>query len=132
MAEATLEQDIERIARGEHPNPFGVLGLHRVRFVQSDSLALRAFVPWATRLEVLRDDNGETAEMSRVHDAGFFEAVFPPGEPFRYRLRADGQGGTREFHDPYSFPTTFTDLDLHLLGEGTDLELYRKLGAHMR
>ena len=133
MAEATLEKDIERIVRGEHPNPFGVLGLHRVRFVQSDSLALRAFVPWAMRLEVLRDDNGETVEMKRAHDAGFFEAVLPPGEPFLYRLRAtDGQGGTREFHDPYSFPTTFSDLDLHLLGEGTDLELYRKLGAHLR
>ena len=101
MAEATLEQDIERIVRGDHPNPFGVLGLHRVRFVQSDSLGLRAFVPWAARLEAVRDDGGETMELSRVHDAGFFEAMLPAGEPFRYRLRAsDGQGGTHEFHDP--------------------------------
>ena len=32
--------------------------------------------------------------------------------------------------DAYRFPPILTDLDLHLLGEGTHLELYDKLGAH--
>ena len=32
--------------------------------------------------------------------------------------------------DAYRFPPILSDLDLHLLGEGTHLELYDKLGAH--
>ena len=32
--------------------------------------------------------------------------------------------------DAYRFPPILSDLDLHLLGEGTHLELYNKLGAH--
>jgi 1,4-alpha-glucan branching enzyme len=69
--------------------------------------------------------------VQRVHEAGFFEAVFPERDAFRYRLRAvDASGATHEFHDPYSFPTTLGELDLHLLGEGKDLRMYDKLGAH--
>ena len=32
--------------------------------------------------------------------------------------------------DPYRFPPILSDFDLYLLGEGTHLELYDKLGAH--
>ena len=32
--------------------------------------------------------------------------------------------------DAYRFPPVLTDFDLYLLGEGTHLELYDKLGAH--
>ena len=37
-----------------------------------------------------------------------------------------------EMEDAYRFPPILTDLDLYLLGEGTHLELYHKLGAHLR
>ena len=131
MAQATLERDIERIIDGDHSNPFGVLGLHRVRLVRGDALALRAFVPWATQVEAIDLDNGGALPLERVHGAGFFEGVRDAQQPFRYRLRAtDASGSTRELYDPYSFPSTLGELDLHLLGEGTDLLLYEKLGAH--
>jgi 1,4-alpha-glucan branching enzyme len=130
MAEATLDQDIERIVRGEHPNPFGVLGLHRVRLVRGDRLVLRAFLPWATEAEVV-GRNGEAVPMQRVHEAGFFEALIRDAERFEYTLRVrDGGEESHEFQDPYAFGSTFGDLDLHLMGEGTDLRLHRKLGAH--
>jgi 1,4-alpha-glucan branching enzyme len=35
-----------------------------------------------------------------------------------------------EMEDPYRFPPILSDLDLYLLGEGTHLNLYDKLGAH--
>ena len=35
-----------------------------------------------------------------------------------------------ELEDPYRFPPVLSDLDLYLLGEGTHLQLYDKLGAH--
>ena len=37
-----------------------------------------------------------------------------------------------EVEDPYRFPPILSDVDLHLMGEGTHLELYNKLGAHPR
>ena len=50
--------------------------------------------------------------------------------PDRYRLRAaDAEGTEWELEDPYAFPSSLSDLDLYLLGEGTDQQLYDKLGA---
>ena len=40
--------------------------------------------------------------------------------------------GTFTIDDPYSFPPTLGELDLHLIGEGRHEELYEKLGAHVR
>ncbi len=35
-----------------------------------------------------------------------------------------------EIEDPYRFPEILADVDLYLLGEGTHMHLYEKLGAH--
>ena len=35
-----------------------------------------------------------------------------------------------ELEDPYRFPPVLSDFDLYLLGEGTHLRIYDKLGAH--
>ena len=52
--------------------------------------------------------------------------------PLRYRLEVDyGEGGSFTLDDPYRFPPTLGDLDLHLIGEGRHEELYEKLGAHV-
>ena len=42
-----------------------------------------------------------------------------------------GEGGSFTLDDPYRFPPTIGDLDLHLMGEGRHEELYEKLGAHV-
>jgi 1,4-alpha-glucan branching enzyme len=131
MAEATREHDIEEIVRAQHPNAFGVLGMHRVSLVRGWVNVVRAFVPWARELTVVPQNGEPPAEMRRVHSEGFFEAIFPDGERFRYRLLArDSEGNGHEFWDPFTFGSSIGELDLYLLGEGTDLEMYRKLGAH--
>ena len=48
----------------------------------------------------------------------------------RYRLRARYGDSVVELEDPYRFPPVLSDFDLYLLGEGTHLRLYDKLGAH--
>src|SRR5215813_5879305 len=35
-----------------------------------------------------------------------------------------------ELEDPYRFPPILSEFDLYLLGEGTHVHLYEKLGAH--
>ena len=47
-----------------------------------------------------------------------------------YRLRARYGERQIEIEDPYRFPPILSDLDLYLLGEGTQVNLYDKLGAH--
>lgn len=64
--------------------------------------------------------------MTRVHDAGVFEAVLP-GEVLDYRVEVDG----RVHDDPYRHPPTLGELDLHLIGEGRHERLWEALGARV-
>ena len=71
--------------------------------------------------------------MDRFHDDGFFELVVPGRtKDFPYRLALENhEGHSWEFVDPYQFGPVLTDFDLHLLGEGTHLRNFEKLGAHL-
>jgi 1,4-alpha-glucan branching enzyme len=70
--------------------------------------------------------------MERIHPDGLFAALMPSRKR-RYKLRVTTHGGdVSEIEDCYRFPTTLGDLDLYLLGEGSDRMIYRKLGSHIR
>jgi 1,4-alpha-glucan branching enzyme len=131
MPPATAQKDIHQIVHGEHSNPFAVLGMHRAHLLEGPTMVVRAFVPDAQRVSVVDDRTGDRIPADRLDDSGFFEARVPEADRFPYRLRAAWSDGAEvEFADPYSFPSTIGELDLHLLAEGRDLQLYRKLGAH--
>src|SRR5437016_3165876 len=65
--------------------------------------------------------------MTKVHDGGVFEATIA-GTALDYRLDVDG----RESDDPYRYPPTLGDMDLHLIGEGRHERLWTVLGAQAR
>jgi 1,4-alpha-glucan branching enzyme len=124
---------VRALVTGEHGDPFAVLGPH----AEADGgLVIRAFLPDARGVQVIPREGGDAIPMRRAHADGFWEGQVPAPkrtEPasFVYRLRVtDGAGRTAEVEDPYRFPPSLTDLDLHLLGEGTHYRLYDKLGAH--
>ncbi len=120
------DEDVGRIAAGSHGDPFAVLGLHIVE----GGAVIRAFVPGAGRVEVVRPEI--LTDVPLVHRSqGFFEG-FVPGEKsrFSYRLRASNTEATWEFDDPYSFGPVLGPLDDYLLVEGTHRKLYERLGAH--
>jgi 1,4-alpha-glucan branching enzyme len=125
-------RDLAALLAARHHDPFSVLGPHAVERNGETLLAVRAFVPGAVEIEVLPRGGGEPIPAGRIHPAGFFEAVFGPvGEDFRYRLRIHRAGGhVWECEDPYRFGRVLTDFDIHLLGEGTHLRSFEKLGAH--
>ena len=107
---------------GRHPDPFAVLGPQVAREGGTTIAA-----------EVRPEDPGlPPREMYRLHPDGIFEATFPGRAAlFRYRLSVtDAPGSTREIEDPYRFPSTLSDFDRLLLGEGTHYKAYEKLGAH--
>ncbi len=128
-------QEIARLVEARHWDPFSVLGPHVVPLRTGKAVAIRAILPDAARASVvtLRDGEEVRAEMERLHPDGLFEAVFADrDEAFPYRIEIENDEGHRwRQEDPYAFGCVLSDFDIHLLGEGTHLELYRKLGSHL-
>jgi 1,4-alpha-glucan branching enzyme len=121
-------EELARIAAVDHPDPHSVLGPH----LEEGGLVIRAFRPDALEVRVLRDD-GAPVMMTRTEALDVFEAHFPSArQAFRYRLEVRYAEVTQTLLDPYAFPPTLGALDLHLAAEGTHLEIYRQLGAHVR
>ena len=86
------------------------------------------FLPGATRVSV-KDAEGHRRELPRVHDAGLFAGPVASDNP-HYRLCVSFGDKSIELEDAYRFPPVLSDFDVHLLGEGTHLRAYDKLGAH--
>ncbi|MGH7089338.1 MAG: 1,4-alpha-glucan branching enzyme, partial [Stellaceae bacterium] len=129
MPTLNLSAAARSILEAQSGDPFAYLGMH----MAGGRVCVRVFLPWARRLWVLRRDSGEVAgELPRIDPAGLFAG--PVSEPprFRYRLRAEGDYGSVEFDDIYSFPPVLGDIDVHLLGEGRHQAAYNALGAHCR
>ena len=129
--------EVISLCRGEHGNPFAVLGLHAGT---KGRLWLRSLQPGADAVFVIDAESGqELIELTQrkiegLGDAsGFFEAsILGRSEPFDYRLRIVWPGGVQEIEDPYRFSTVLGELDVWLLAEGSHLRPYERLGAHLR
>ena len=120
------------IAGGYHSTPFDILGIHRHTVDGKPAIVIRTLQPQALTVSVLR--GYQAYPMRRVHQDGFFEAVFHnQSEFFHYRLSItlpalDGRRQqTYEIDDPYRYPPVLTDFDLHLLGEGNHSACMRSL-----
>lgn len=111
------------VIEGRHHDPFHYLGPH----VEDNRPVVRVFLPDAQKVTVVQ--GSRETELPRIHHAGLFAGLVPDQSP-HYRLRATYERDEIEIEDPYRFPPILSDFDLHLLGEGNHLELYRKLGAH--
>jgi 1,4-alpha-glucan branching enzyme len=109
------------IIAGRHADPVRYLGPH----TENDETVVRVFLPNARRV-VAVGEHGER-ELARIDDAGLFAGPFD--DPY-YRLRALFDDNEVELEDAYRFSPLLSDYDLYLLGEGTHLRLYEKLGAH--
>ncbi|HWD59224.1 MAG TPA: 1,4-alpha-glucan branching protein GlgB [Stellaceae bacterium] len=122
------DPQIAAIVAARHGDPFAFLGLHEV----GGELVVRAMLPGATAMAVVDAASGLVAGTGELaHPDGFFIARLGRRERLRYRLRARWGEDEHEFYDAYQFPPVLGDLDLYLLSEGTHLDSYRKLGAHV-
>lgn len=66
------EAAIDAIVRGEHGDPFSVLGLKRGQFGAS----LCAFLPGAAAVTAFDPETGVERKLARLHEAGFSVRVF--------------------------------------------------------
>jgi len=115
--------EVSRLLRGELADPHGFLGRHPV----DGGWEVRAFHPAADRA-VLVTDQDETA-MEMEDPRGLFLGYLPGY--VRYRLRFFAGEDWWEVEDPYRFEPTLGDVDLHLIGEGTQKRLWESLGARV-
>ncbi len=118
-----LSPEARAVVEGRHPDPFHYLGLH----VEGDVPVVRVYLPDASDVEVV-DEQGRGSDLRRIHP-GLFVGRLANGS-CRYRVRARFGDQIVELEDPYRFPPVLSDFDIYLLGEGTHMQLYDKLGAH--
>ena len=122
--------ELDQLVHGHHADPHHVLGAHPV----AGGVSIRAWRPGADAITVVGsgEDGLDAVALERVHPAGIFEAVLAgTALPVRYELEVRyPDGNSFRLRDPYAYPPTLGELDLHLVGEGRHRELYQRLGAH--
>ncbi|MGW4498559.1 1,4-alpha-glucan branching protein GlgB [Micromonospora sp. NPDC004336] len=111
---------MDELITGATHDPHAVLGAHPA----DGRTIVRTLRRGAADVALLV--GGERHPMRRAHDAGVFEATVP-GEVLDYRIEVDG----RPHDDPYRYPPTLGELDLHLIGEGRHERLWEALGARV-
>ncbi len=129
-SQTTLDpSEINHLVSLKHADPHRILGPH----LSDDGVIIRAFRPEAESVEVVVGKK-LPQPMTKTHAAGLFEILLRDlTEIPSYRFKVhqlDGQVVT--IRDPYSFPPTLGELDLHLFAEGRHEAIYEKLGAHVR
>ena len=128
MTISGLDHDIGALLAAEHLDPFAFLGMHRT----ADGIVVRAFIPDAQFVEVIqRGRRRVVAMLTNIEGSGVFIGRVTAEKPFSYRLRVTSGGRSYEIDDPYACPPVLGELDVHLLAEGTHLNAWKKLGAHV-
>jgi 1,4-alpha-glucan branching enzyme len=126
------DEDVAALESASHPDPFGVLGLHRAPPPGPGGMVLRAFVPGAETLTAIDEAGAPIAHLTRRATSSLFEALLPARTArFTYRLHATRAAARWTFRDAYAFGPVLGPLDEHLLVEGKHKRLYERLGAHV-
>lgn len=125
------DPDAAALCEARHADPFSVLGMH------ADAQGqwwVRALLPGAAQVHVHDTLSGRAVAtlQERSPHSGLFEAPIPRRRrAFDYRLRVQWSSGDQGlWGDPYRYGPLISDLDLHLLSEGTHERPYQVLGAH--
>jgi 1,4-alpha-glucan branching enzyme len=123
--QALVREEADALACARHGDPFKVLGPQET----ADGRIIRAFLPGATAVEVLRrKDRVRIGTLTKSEPDGLFEG--PVSDRAPYLLQITWPGAVQETEDPYSFGPALGDLDLHLFNEGRHFELAKALGAN--
>ena len=124
-----LDPTFAALIEGRNRDPFAVLGPHR----DDKGVVIRAFQPAARSIDVVM--SGELVPMTRIDPSGLYEVRLKPdptkADSTDYRLHITfSSDHALDVDDPFRYGRVLTDFDLHLLGEGTQLRAFEKLGAH--
>ncbi|GAA3794863.1 1,4-alpha-glucan branching protein GlgB [Streptomyces phyllanthi] len=124
---ALAPTDLERLVTGEICDPHALLGAHP----DDDGVTLRVLRPLADAVRVT-DPAGGLLLSLRHEGGGVFTGRLPDRTVPDYRISVSYGEQTHEYDDPYRFPPTLGELDLHLVREGRHERLWQVLGANVR
>src|SRR5262249_11204055 len=122
--------ELERLLELRHPDPHSILGAHPT----DNGAVIRAYRPGALQINLLVDQEPPREMLARP-EPGMFEVSINENRPevFRHRLEVHYPGGdVVNIRQPYTFPPTLGELDLHLWAEQTHERIWDKLGAHVK
>ncbi len=121
---------LEALLMGTHVDPFALLGIHE----GPGGAFARAVLPGAETAEAHSLSGQLLGALTQIDPRGLFEGVVASlvggtRQPVKYRCTAGGQHWW--VTDAYSFGPVLGPTDDFLMGEGTHLRLFDKLGAHL-
>ena len=118
---------IEAIEYAEEDQPQNVLGAH----VVGNATLYQAFLPGASKVDVVLDDEEKTVAMGMVDEEGFFAAVMNhKGKKNYHYVVTDGAGKSRIYRDPYQYEVGLTDDEVTKINSGLHYHVYEVMGAH--
>ena len=122
-------EELNRLLQLRHRDPHSILGAHPT----DRGVIVRAYRPDAQRMSLIIDGE-QSREMIQRPQPGLFEILVPERrDVFPYRLQVHYLGDhVATIRQPYSFPPTLGELDLHLWAEQKHERIWDKLGAHVR
>ena len=129
--------ELQQIVNANYGDPHQILGMHEFKSKGEDCLVVRAFIPQAEKMTVIEDAAPENRwDMDMIHSDGFFECIITGRtEWFKYRYEVKWKGEdnkVNEIYDAYSFMPTIEEIDYYLFNQGTNYQVYEKMGANPR
>jgi 1,4-alpha-glucan branching enzyme len=118
----------QALVEGRYANPFAALGPHPVE----GGTVIRVVMPGAQRVQAVDSDaKRDLIELQPVPGAPGLFAGTANGPLSSYRLRVSSDGQSWEQDDAYRFGPVLGEIDEYLIGEGSHLQLWHVLGAHV-
>ena len=119
--------ELGRLLSGSHCDPHALLGRHRI----GDEIIIRTLKPHALSVDV---QIGELKFAMTPETPGVWILSLSEKEAdaSSYLFNTRYESGNFHSYDPFAFPSTLGDVDLHLIGEGRHEQLWQVLGAHPR
>ncbi len=132
--ETTLTaSEIEIIQGANCRTPHDLLGMHVVVKDGKEKLTVRIMCPGVVKATVISIEEKEKKyPLYLVTEDGLYEGIMGRRKKyFRYQVECEDREGNKwSYIDPYQFDSLFDDFSL--LTEGTDYNIYNKLGARIR
>ncbi len=120
--------EIEEIIYSDGDDPHRILGAHKV----GSNLLIQTFYPMAVEIEVVPDSGTKKYKMELADEAGFYAALVPYKENFKYKYRIKLENGdVKEIIDPYNFSARMDREDFIKFNSGIHYSIHEKLGAHI-
>lgn len=118
---------IEEIVYSECSRVEKILGAHPTE----NGILVQAFIPHATKVELLIDKSKNTLPMELVNDNGFFAILVKRKNIFKYNFVVTYDNGeTYTIKDPYSFNGLYSDEAIEKFERGINYDIFELMGAH--